>query len=99
MVTTHEILEIKDERVGRFVFRRFAVAVGQGEIDGYISVTINPPLPQVPVVICSTEQTTRFTSHVYNLSNGFFTIVVHRMDQGDAVPQSFFVNVAALYEG
>lgn len=107
----HKLLQEKMETVnitldssGRergYLFDKFAISVGQ-EIDGFINVTINgPPLPRPPIVICSTEQTTAFTAHAYNVGISSFSIVVHRMDtgpySGGNPPQSFFVNVAIFF--
>ncbi len=85
----------QDDEEATFI-TRVAITVGQGQIDGFINLTFPEPFQRLPIVICSTEQTTRFTSHVYNVSTTGCSIVVHRMDQGDAIPQSFFVNVMAL---
>jgi len=94
------IMNISDSTRGYSV-DRFPITIG-AQIDAYINVTISgSTLNHHPIVICSTEQTTVFTAHAYNVGASSFTIVVHRMDN-DSIPsadypQSFYVNVAIFY--
>jgi hypothetical protein len=96
MAAINEVIDAAELRKDWFA-GKYAITVGQGQIDGYLNFTINNPPADPPLVITCTEQTTRFTSHVYNVSNASFFIVAHRMDRGDAIAQTFFVNVLVLW--